>query len=195
MGFRLSGNSSSYGITGSTNNVEVRNGTLRGWNHAVDLAGGQNRIINIRTEGGTSGIILGTSGGHVVKGCNIKDHTDTGILAGSSTISNNVVTAAAAGAYYGIAASGIISGNMVTGLHSWGIFGTDSASIIGNTVYSGVIGSSYGGIVISAVATVKTLVDQNTVYGDGNHYLGGSSATIWAGKSTYYPYGNNAGAP
>ena len=51
MGFRLSGNSDSHGISGSTSNVEVKNGTLSGWNHAIDLWGTQCRIINLRAYG------------------------------------------------------------------------------------------------------------------------------------------------
>ena len=96
MGFRLSGNSTSHGISGSTNNVEVRNGTLSGWNHAIDMWGTQCRIINLRAQGNSYGINLGTNGGHVVKGCTLKDNTDTGINAFDSTISNNVISVSSA---------------------------------------------------------------------------------------------------
>ena len=51
MGFCLSGNDSSYGITGTGSNVEVRNGALTGWDRAIDMWGVQNRIINVRAQG------------------------------------------------------------------------------------------------------------------------------------------------
>jgi hypothetical protein len=191
MGFCLTGNDSSYGISGTGNNVEVRNGSLTGWNRAVDLWGTQNRIFNIRTQGGSYGINLGNNGGNLVKGCTCKNYTDTGIFASNSTISNNILMVAK-GAFMGLVGDGIISGNQITGLNNIGIACTGPANIIGNTVYSG-DGSS--GIIMSEVEPWPTLLDQNTVYGSGKHYLGGTAATIWAGKSTYYPYGNNAGAP
>jgi parallel beta-helix repeat protein len=196
MGFRLSGNSASHGISGSTNNVEVRNGTLSGWNHAIDLWGTQCRIINLRAQGNSYGINLGTNGGHVIKGCTLKNNTDTGIFASDSTISNNVLSVST-GAFYAIVGDGIISGNRITGQHKWGIFCTGPANIIGNTVYSSSSGESNGGILLSDVVDVNspTVIDQNTVYGPGPHYLGGdhSATFIWAGKSTLYPWGNNAG--
>ncbi len=192
MGFCLSGNNSSYGITGTGNNVEVRNGTLTGWNHAIDMWGTQNRIINLRAQGGAYGINLGNNGGNLVKGCTCKDYTDTGIYAANSTISNNMLTAPAGGALYGLVGDGIISANRIAGLNKSGIFCTGPANIIGNIVSSG---SESAGIVLSEVELWPTVLDQNTVYGDGKHYLGGTNATVWAGKSTIYPYGNNAGAP
>jgi hypothetical protein len=193
MGFCLSGNGASDGISGTSDNVEVRNGTLRGWNHAINKYGIQNRIINLRAQGNTFGIYLGNSG-HLVKGCTCKDNTDTGINAFDSTISNNVVTVSS-DAFYGILGDGIISGNRVTGPHKWGISCTGPANIIGNTVYSS-SGGGNGGIILSDVVEVNlpTVLDQNTVYGPGPHYLGGTSASfIWAGKSAINPWGNNAG--
>jgi hypothetical protein len=194
MGFCLSGNNSSYGITGTGNNVEVRNGSLTGWNRAVDMWGVQNRALNLRTQGGAYGIQLGNNGGNLVKGCTCRDYSDTGIFASDSTINNNMLLAAG-GAFYGIVGDGIISGNRITGLNRIGIFCTGPTNIIGNTVYSGIDEKGCGGIALSEVEPWPTVLDQNTVYGAGPHYLGGTSATVWAGKSTYYPYGNNAGAP
>jgi parallel beta-helix repeat protein len=186
MGFRLSGNPAGDGISGSTDNVEVRNGTLSGWNHAINLYGSQHRIINLRAQGNAYGIYLGGSG-HVVKGCTCRDNSDTGINAYDSTISNNVVTTSTS-ALYGILGYGIISGNRVSGVHNHGIFCNDSANIIGNTVFSG--SGLIGGIILSSYPTV---MDQNTVYGGGPHYVGGSTATVWAGKSADNPWGSNAG--
>ena len=124
--------------------------------------------------------------------CTCKDYTDTGIYASNSTISHNILTAHASGAFNGIVGDGIISGNRMTGPNNIGIFCTGPANIIGNTVYSG---DESSGIILSEIELSPTLLDQNTVYGPGKHYLGGTDATIWAGKSTYYPYGNNAGTP
>jgi hypothetical protein len=193
MGFRLSGNPASHGISGSTHNVEVRNGTLSGWNHAIDMLGTQCRIINLRAQGNSYGINLGTNGGHVVKGCTLKDNTDTGIFASDSTISNNSLNVST-GAFYGIVGDGIISGNRITGQHHIGIFSTGAANIIGNIVYSGFTGVGNGGILLSAVEpNFPTVMDQNTVYGNGPHYLGGTSAVVYAGKSAENKWGNNAG--
>jgi hypothetical protein len=194
MGFCLTGNSSSYGLTGTGKNVEVRNGSLVGWNHAVDMWGVQNRFINLRTRGGTYGINLGTNGGNLVKGCTCQYYSDTGIFATYSTISNNILTVAS-NSDYGIVGSGIISGNRLNGPHNIGIYCVGPANIIGNNVDSQATGDGAGGIVMSEVELWPTVLDQNTVYGRGKHYVGGTSATVWAGKSTYYPYGNNAGAP
>ena len=193
MGFCLSGNSASHGISGTSHNVEVRNGTLSGWNHAIDMWGTHCRIINLRAQGNAYGINLGTNGGHLVKGCTLKDNTDTGIYANDSTISNNVVSVSTSG-FYGIMGNGIISGNRVTGPHKWGIGCDGPSNIIGNTVYSS-SGESNGGIVLSGVVDVNlpTVLDQNTVYGPGLHHLGGTSASfIGRGRDTNL-WGNNAG--
>jgi hypothetical protein len=195
MGFRLSGNNTSDGIAGSTNNVEVRNGTLSGWNNAINMWGTQCRVINLRAQGNFYGIMLGNNGGHVVKGCTLKDNIYVGINAFDSTISNNVVNVSAGG-MDAIIGDGIISGNRITGPHNRGIFCTGPSNIIGNNVYSGG-NEGAGGILLSDVKDVNspTVIDQNSVYGPSPHYLGGNnSATfIWAGKSTEHPWGNNAG--
>jgi hypothetical protein len=64
-------------------NVEVRNGTVRGfltgvWQTADTTAGNNTRVINIRALNNTYGIWLnGTD--HLVKGCTASFNSDTGI--------------------------------------------------------------------------------------------------------------------
>jgi hypothetical protein len=183
MGFRLSGNSSSDGIFGTENNVEVRNGTLSGWNHAININGVGNRMINLRARENTHGIyLLGSD--HLVKGCSAQDNTNTGILAYGSTISNNLVSTSSSGTY-GIQGYGIISGNRVSGGYTYGIYCNDSSNVIGNIIFS-----TGTGITLLNAASV---VDQNTVSGSSTPYAGDSALTVWAGKSTDNPWGSNAG--
>lgn len=184
MGFSLSGSTGGDGITGTVNAVEIRNGTLSGWNHAVNISGHGNRISNLRVLANTYGIYL-TGSDHLVKGCTAKDNTNTGILAYGSTISNNLVTTSLGGDY-GISGYGIISGNRVSGGFTTAINCNDSSNVIGNTVFS----TGTTGINLSSAPSV---VDQNTVFNAVTPYAGGSTATVWAGKNSDNPWGNNAG--
>jgi hypothetical protein len=183
MGFRLSGNSSSDGISGTVKNVEVRNGTLSGWNHAINIDGLGNRMINVRARENTYGIYL-LGPGHLVKGCSAQDNTNTGISAVGSTISNNLVSSSSSGAY-GIAGYGTISGNRVSGGFTDAIYCNDSSNVIGNTVFGGTTGIT--------LSSAPSVVDQNTVFSAVTPYAGGSTFTVWAGKNADNPWGNNAG--
>jgi hypothetical protein len=183
MGFRLSGNSSSDGISGTVNNVEVRNGTLSGWNHAININGLGNRMINLRARENSYGIYL-LGSGHLVKGCSAQDNTNTGILAYGSTISNNLVSTST-GAAYGISGYGTISGNRVSGGFTNAIYCNDSSNVIGNMVFGGTTGIT--------LSSAPSVVDQNTVFSAVTPYAGGSTSTVWAGKNADNPWGNNAG--
>jgi hypothetical protein len=177
MGFRLNGPGSGFGIIidSGRKNVEIRNGSLRGWWVAVEevVAGVNHRIINVRVEGNVNGIDL-CGKGHLIKGCAAADNTDFGIrsLGGSSVT---------------------ISGNVAVNNGSYGIFCGGVGSVIGNTVTSNIPAQTC--YFLSTSTSEPIMMDQNTASGPGTHYLGGSSATVWAGKSSTYPYGNNAGAP
>lgn len=189
MGFSLSGNTSSDGITGSRVNAEIRNGSLSGWNHAIYLIGTRNRVINLRVANNIYGIYLTT--GSLVRSCLALDNSNTGIDARSSTISNNSLINYLGGTT-GIKGDGIISGNLVRGTHAYGIYCVESANIIGNVVESM---NGQVGIHVSDVSYSSSLLDQNNVFGPGTHYEGGNSATVWAGKSAENPWGSNAGHP
>jgi parallel beta-helix repeat protein len=171
MGFLLSSNGSNSGIyMGARKRVEIRNGIVKGWNTGVDeanIGGSGHRVINIRAEGNTYGIYLG-SDSNLVQGCTVLNNTNQGIYSyGSGTISGNIIT------------------NCGTAISCYGV-----GRIIGNTIVSN---SGQTGILTTPNSPI--LLDQNAVGGDGYHYTVGGSATVWAGKSSYYPYGNNAGAP
>ncbi len=183
MGFRLSGNTSSTGIyMNGRKNVEIRNGTLRGWNNAIhefSSSGVNHRVINVRAEENFSGIILNAVGS-LVKGCTAANNkSGSGIEIFAGTVSGNQVR----NCYYGIFVSldGNVTGNMVSDCH-YGIYIPGSCSVIANII-SCVSGET--GIYLSTSASDPILVDQNTVTGGCTHYAGGGPATEWgvnAGK-------------
>ncbi len=85
-----------YGIvTGTHTNIEIRNGTVRGFHDGISLDGGKSRIINIRALGNTSnGIYVGGSGNQV-RGCTACNTTRGisiagGTLAGCTASDNSV---------------------------------------------------------------------------------------------------------
>jgi hypothetical protein len=178
MGFCLSGNSANSGIylnsgISGIKNVEIRNGTLCSWNTgiaALNPAGAKHRIINIRAEGNTNSGINLYGKGHIVKGCTLSDNPASGIRIEGGTISGNVAD------------------NCGTGITCAG-----EGIVIGNTL---TCNTGQTGIYLSTKTSDPIMLDQNTVNGSGTHYSGGTTtATVWAGKSALYPYGNNAGAP
>ncbi len=213
MGFRLTTGSSNKGVYMSgRKNVEIRNGTLQGWIYAIheDNESARNhRVINVRALGNGNGIILeGVS--HLVKGCLVSDcnlASSSGILTGaSSTISGNQLYNCTGWGIkgtnclisdntlhdcaIGISGSGTIRGNVIynstnstTGISSGG------GNVIGNYVYNSA--ASQTGIRVPTVG--ETVLDQNTVTGYGTHYLNDGPLTVWAAKSTYNPWGSNAG--
>jgi hypothetical protein len=107
MGYRLMGMTNGIGISVSANNVEIRNGVIRRFDHGIFGGGKNNRIINIRSiDNNHSGIWL-EGQNHFVKNCTASDNgsdspgnfgNDIGIfIRGASTLigniaSNNVAT-------------------------------------------------------------------------------------------------------
>jgi hypothetical protein len=85
----------------------------------------------------------------------------------------------------------LIKGCTVSDNGNGGIDLQGAGSVIGNTVYT----SSGTGINLSTAISSPIIMDQNTVSGAATHYAGGSSATVWAGKSGDNPWGSNAGHP
>jgi hypothetical protein len=171
MGFRLygpdSGSSINAGIElNAHKNVEIRNGTLRGWYIAIrdQVSGvGRNRAFNIRVENGSYGIQF-TGTANMIKGC-ISQTTETGILSNGGTISGNVV----ANNYIGIAAQGTISGNSTTNC-TYGIGCSGASTIIHNTIVTTT--TSQTGIWV--YTTEPNLLMQNTASGPGTRLISGA---------------------
>jgi putative cofactor-binding repeat protein len=197
MGFRLSGNATSSGITfpnlDPKNNLEIRNGTLTGWYNGIFADGGNNcRFINLRVESNNNcGVVL-SGYGHLIKGCTISDNNyNYGIyLAGSGTISNNIVITNSYGIYVNADTGlryALISGNLVSNAFTH-IYLSGPGSIIGNTI---VTQASQTGIDLSAATPsnpLAILVDQNTAGGAGTPI---TPVTPTTGSGLVY--GKNAG--
>jgi hypothetical protein len=212
MGFSLTcdvSSTSTYGIQlDGRKNVEIRNGTLRGWDIGIYVGGPgvAHRVINVRFEGNTQGMLL-NGFGHLVQGCQstagssavngffvgqgtvigcqVKnlggDAIVIGIVTRSSILSGNVVTSAPGGT--GLIASGpsLIVGNEVANCAT-GIW-SNGGSLIGNTVTTS--SSSQTGIAVPHSASFPTLMDQNTVTGPGTHYDQGSGAVQMRNNAGY----------
>ena len=221
MGFRLSGDRNGMGISmDGRKNVEIRNGTLQNWIIGIYETGtfAQNiRVINVRAEDFvTTGFFLfGVN--HLIKGCVVSDCSGesgygiyaqtnsaisgnqvnnclfTGISGYGGTISNNVVNNCGS---YGIDGNGNIRGNTVYSSSSGngiGIKCSFAGNVIGNMVYTNSAGQT--GISLSTSIDTPIIMDQNTVSGTGTHYFGGSTATVWGGKTEANPWGSSAGHP
>jgi hypothetical protein len=212
MGFSLTYNGSSTStsaiqLDGRTN-VEIRNGSLIGWDFGIYVSGPgvAHRIINVRFEGNTHGVLLNGSG-HLVRGCRaaagssagygfwvgqgtvtgcqVKGFSQGGIAIGStlsaSNISGNVVTHTSI--YEALVASGpsLIRGNEVANGVT-GIF-SNGGSLIGNTVSNS--DNTQTGISTPNSNIYPTLMDRNTVTGPGTHYSWGSGTVQWRNNGGY----------
>lgn len=174
MGFCLSGSGSGDGIyMDGRKNVEIRNGTLRGWKNGIEEANNLSighRVINIRAESNSLSGILLRGKAHLVKGCTAANNGADGIYIYVGTASGNQVTGCNLGIYVFI---GNVISNMVNN-NITGISINQSGSIIANTIYCD---SGQTGITFSSLNPI--LVDQNTVHGPGTHYPAGGSGTAW----------------
>ncbi|MHB8067038.1 MAG: right-handed parallel beta-helix repeat-containing protein [Desulfobaccales bacterium] len=157
MGFSLlsSGGLNWVGIIISgRKNVEVRNGTVRGFNAGgiYDQTGGYSyRFINLRLENnGIWGIALSTGYYHLIQNCNITENGNSGItLTGyGCMVTGNVVSK---NGLRGIACGG--SGN----------------SLIGNVV----VDNATHGFYLSTGASAYYLIDRNTAYNNTSGTLNG----------------------
>lgn len=93
MGYTISGGGSSYGILMmERSNVEIRNGTIRGFSNGIfeySQNGEGHRVIGIRTiENSLVGICLNSKGNHV-KTCTALRNISTGIISYGGTLINN----------------------------------------------------------------------------------------------------------
>ena len=192
-GFCLAGNFSEDGIKILDNrrNVEVRNGTLSGWNNGVNSNGGCSnlRIIGVRANGNINGIIV-QGDGTQVKGCTASwggpSAGTKGIFINGSGLVRNCTVMGFAGAngvgIYSLS-GGTISDNLVLNCNGTGAYGikTDGpatisrnsviscskgiyaqgGSIIGNAVYCAT------GIGSDLSVGLPTVVDQNSLSGEG----------------------------
>lgn len=173
MGFTITGNSQANGTgiqVNNRNNVEIRNGTLRGWQNGgiYDSSGeGVNyRVLNLRTIG--SGIII-VGSNHLVKGCTVSDNTWYGIDIGYGTITGNVISNITSEGSSGIKIdSGTVSDNVVRnctqGIRSMG------GNVVGNSV---LCNSGQTGIFVQGNdANSPVLLDRNSINGAGTHFSG-----------------------
>ena len=96
MGFSLT-NAGVKGVTngiymGGRSNVEIRNGTVTGFNYGINseyVSSARNRIINVRANKNNYGIfVLGVS--HLIRGCIASLNGNTGIWVESGSVLENV---------------------------------------------------------------------------------------------------------
>jgi hypothetical protein len=176
MGFSLNSNSrhAGMGITiTEQKNVEIRNGTVRGFNFALAEAnsnGANHRVINVRVIDNNYGVVLAGQG-HLIKGCMASNNIIEGLTLGgsNSAIIGNVVHTCGGD---GIRGSGTVSGNVVSNCGN-GIYFNGAGRLIGNAV---VCNSGQTGFFIAGFIT---LVDQNTVSGAGTHKTGGGIDVVY----------------
>jgi hypothetical protein len=173
MGFCLSG-SGDKGIVTTQPNVEVRNGTLSGWQTGFVSGGDNCRALNLRVRNCGRGIDLWTNG-NLVKGCNI-DCLAVGIRC-KGIVAGNTISGHAQDSDYttsGMIASGTISGNWLVNC-TYGIQAFDSSSIIGNTL----INPSAGSYAIAVSSNgASFLLEQNSVSGPGTHFIADAGTTV-----------------
>lgn len=148
MGFSLTNNGAEEQTRGITmngrTNVEIRNGTVRGFGFGVYEAsaeGGMHRTINIRAIGNTAGIYLrGTN--HLIKNCNATNNYSGFILA--------------SGLLTGCAASKNFYGMVVYG----------PGSVLNNTATNNSENNFYFGYGVPTAI----LVDRNSAFGRSVNY-------------------------
>ena len=200
MGFELKGPtrdvSSSCGIRiGSAtapNNVEVRNGCLTDWacslKNSPDKSSRHIRALNLRFQNCWFGILIeGTGKGHMVKGCSSQAGTTGIYIVGGVFIGNTVTNCG-----FGISGAGTISGNFVTNCSEGAEYMFMEPAASSATRWSPTVPAKPG---LDSSQVTPVWCRKTPCSGPGTHYSGGSSTTIWAGKSATYPYGDNAGAP
>jgi hypothetical protein len=209
MGFALSGppNGLAEGITVTTNNVEVRNGTITGWDNRIYYSNGGNRCraIGVRAVGNRYGISLGDDS--LIKGCSASpgsNTTGTGLRVASGAVSGCTVMDFSPNDSYDaqiyVLYGGRASDNLVLNCASTGIRGQNSTTVTGNVVFNCKNGIDMGGggsLIGNAVAAyggqTALRFNNNPVVADLNSFYLSASATyysgVWAGT-----WGLNGGA-
>ncbi|UCG55592.1 MAG: hypothetical protein JSU70_12065 [Phycisphaerales bacterium] len=178
-GFTLTGSDSGtspgirIGVLSGISNVEIRNGTIRGFEHGIyenDDTGTGHRVINVRAISNTkSGIYLPGSG-HLVKDCTVSD---------SGTQASDTVN----GIYVGSGCT--VTGNTVrnNGLRAvdsvYCIRADDGCTVTGNTVS---FNGESAGVHVHGIYVRGSTVTGNTVYGNGKWASSIECIDAWAGS-------------
>jgi hypothetical protein len=196
MGFVLGGPPAGFtdGINITTNNVEVRNGTVRGWFHGVYSSGSGSRAIGVRAVENTSGIILGSDA--LIKGCTASPGISTqgqGLIVTSGTISgctvmdfspsesstpqiylgsggrasDNLVLNCGSTGIKSASGNAVVTGNVVSNCKN-GIDLSGGSSLVANTI---VANSGQTALIFN---NTKMVMDQNSIYL-------GTGATLYSG--------------
>lgn len=170
MGFSLTKSGSpptGTGINLFGNNVEVRNGTVRGFMNGINAnsSGSANhRIINLRGYGNNLGVGL-VGRGHLVKNCTFSDGTDGIVLQG-----------------------GTVSGCLVQNHLLRGITNVGTGIVLNNTCIANGLNFSLG----TGDNNVPIIVDGNSAYGGTP---GSPNYYIAAGCTGVVITAHNAGTP
>jgi hypothetical protein len=208
MGFNLSGPASnSYiGIFISGSHVEVRNGTITGWNTGISSASSGSRAIGVRAVGNTYGIIL--SNDAEIRGCTASPgSTNTGYglgvvngtISGCTVMDFYPIDSTLGQVLIGLGTGGRASGNLVLNCGSTGIkSASGSAAVTGNAVINCKNGIDMGGggslvansivaysgqtgYVFDSTGTNPVVGDQNSCYlAPGASHYSGIRTGFWA---------------
>ena len=189
-GFTLSGNGTGTGAHGiymnGRNNVEIKNGTVKGFGgtgiYASGSTGKNHRVIGVRAIGnGDDGIYVGRNNARV-KDCTAEGNVGAGIFVfygsivtgstsygngaygiyadtGSTVTGNTARDNNASGIYAGVGCT--VTGNTAHGNTSRGIYASSGCTVIGNTAY----GNDGDGI----KAGDKSLLKNNTARYNQNY--------------------------
>lgn len=149
MGFSLTksgaiGVNTGIYMNGRTN-VEIRNGTLRGFNSGIyeeGFLGNRHRIINVRAINNNNGIWLCATD-HLVKGCNASNNGGFGIIMGTGSIIDCVAT------------------NNNTGIYMNG-----PGNVLGNSVFN----NSFRNFQLGGGGATAILADRNSAFGLATNY-------------------------
>jgi parallel beta-helix repeat protein len=155
MGFSLIGPDSGAGsgvFINGRSNVEVRDGTVRGFGGAgvQSSSGRQHRVVNVRLHANHNNGMLLLGDGHIVKDCTAGDNGSTGFNIGSSaTVTGNT-------AYYNLGtgilagANSVVAQNAASNNIAHGISAGTGSTVIGNAVGDNIS----SGIVVGSGSTV-----------------------------------------
>jgi hypothetical protein len=174
MGFSLigpGGSSSAIGVyMNGHSNVEVRNGSVRGFSIGVyeaTFSGSKDRVINVRAYHNNNGIGL-YGNNHLIKDCSASNNISLGLYATSGLIVDSEA-----------------NNNGSAGIIAFGIKLDGPGSVLGNTACNN---GTYNFYLGNGVAT-SILVDRNSAYGLSSNYV---NAAL---PSSGVVFGTNSGTP
>jgi hypothetical protein len=186
MGFKLTGGGGTAGILiNGRSNVEVRNGTVRGFSSGITeqvATGNKHRIINVRSiNNSVVGINL-NGDSHLVKGCDCSNN-GAGITLSAGIITNCIINNNTNSGVF-VLNSGIIADCIATG-NNLGITLDGTGSVLGN-IASGNTTNNY---LFRPSGAERILVDRNTASGLATNYASTAPTT------NVLLTANNAGQP